>query len=70
MADLRTPEQMRSYEDSPAKWRRRSSQGEWSGSRQMSPAWTIVGVGAAVLLGLAVYHFGPDFKRYLKIERM
>lgn len=81
MADLRSPEQLRDYESARSEWPSRHSE-EWpvrqsrsgqsrsSSSASMSSSWTWLALGAGVLAGFAVYHFGPDFRRYLKIKRM
>jgi hypothetical protein len=57
MADLRTPDQLRRYEDEPSQWHGELSE-QWSEPRQVSPTWLFLGVSAAVLFGLAIFHLG------------
>jgi hypothetical protein len=42
---------------------------EWESGRRI-PGWLIAGLVAAGLGAWALYYFGPDLRRYLKIERM
>ena len=39
-------------------------------SAGLSRGWLIAGVAVAVLGFLAARHFGPDLRRYIKMERM
>jgi len=43
---------------------------ERAGSGGISTGWLIAGLAAAGIGAWALYHFGPDLRRYLKIERM
>jgi hypothetical protein len=36
----------------------------------VSRAWLLFGVAALALGAVAVYHFAPDFRRYLKMRNM
>jgi hypothetical protein len=35
-----------------------------------TPGWLIAGIAVVALGAWAAYHFGPDFRRYIKMERM
>lgn len=43
---------------------------ERSGSGGISTGWLIAGLAAVGVSAWALYHFGPDLRRYLKMERM
>ena len=51
-------------------WRERVAPALRSATGNLSPGWTLAGLAVLALGALAVYHFGPDFRRYIKMERM
>jgi hypothetical protein len=51
-------------------WRDHVAPALRSATRGMSPGWALAGLAVLALGALAVYHFGPDFRRYIKMERM
>jgi hypothetical protein len=43
---------------------------ERAGSEGISTGWLIAGLAVVGVGAWALYHFGPDLRRYLKMERM
>lgn len=60
------PERVYSSGDE-GKWRHLA---ERAGAGGLSLGWMIAGLAAVGVGAWAVYHFGPDLRRYLKMERM
>ena len=70
MSDLRYLDEERvSYRDRGELYDR-SHPMHWKESSGVSSGWMLVGVAALAVCTLALYHFGSDFKRYLKIKSM
>lgn len=40
------------------------------GGKKLSTGWMIAGLAVLGVGAWMVYHFGPDFRRYMKMERM
>ncbi len=62
--------------DYPDRGARRAGEGrrgydvrEWDTGGRF-PGWLVAGLALAGLGALAFYYFGPDLRRYLKMERM
>jgi hypothetical protein len=51
-------------------WGDRYNPTERNGTSGVSRGWLIVGMAALAVGGIAWYHFGSDFRRYLKIKSM
>ena len=51
-------------------WHDRVAPALRSAAGGMSPGWALAGLAVLALGALAIYHFGPDFRRYIKMERM
>jgi hypothetical protein len=51
-------------------WHDRVAPALRSATGGLSPGWGLAGLAVLALGALAVYHFGPDFRRYIKMERM
>lgn len=51
-------------------WQERVAPALRSATDGLSPGWVVAGVAALALGAWALYHFGPDFRRYIKMERM
>jgi len=60
------PERTRSSGDE-GRWRQLS---ERVGSGGVSKGWLIAGLAVVGLGAYMAWHFGPDFARYMKMERM
>ncbi len=49
---------------------RQRSAAEWRRPGKISPGWLLAGLAGIGIAAWMVYHFGPDFVRYVKMERM
>lgn len=60
------PERVYSSDDEGMQRRMR----EQFGSRGLPKGWILAGLAGVGLAAWMVWHFGPDFVRYMKMERM
>jgi hypothetical protein len=58
------------YDRAGEEWRERLAPALRSATGGLSPAWVVGGLAALAVGYLAVRHFGPDLRRYIKMEMM
>lgn len=70
MSELRLPGQRSVFDRASDQWRGEVEPAAQSASGGLSPGWVIGGVAVLALGFLAWRHFGPDLRRYIKMESM
>ena len=65
-----TTDGRRVFDRETGRWQDRPPPARWAGPAGVSPGWLLAGVAVAAVGVWAWYHFGPDFRRYVKMERM
>ena len=70
MSDVRSTASGSVFGHASDDWRGESAMTYRSEPHGLSTGWLMVGMAAVALGAWAAYHFGPDFRRYIKMERM
>jgi hypothetical protein len=70
MSTLSVSDPNRTYRQDPNERYETYQPMRYADSRGTSKGWLLAGAGAVALAAFAAYYFGPDFARYVKMERM
>ena len=70
MSDMRTLSGDRTFVRSEDSWPEHPEAHRHRESSTKTGGWPIVGIAALALGAWTLYHFGPDFRRYIKIKSM
>ena len=71
MSNLRTRAHGSMFSHASNDWQDRAAPAvRRSDSGGLSPGLMVAGLAALALGAWAIYHFGPDLQRYIKMERM
>ena len=70
MSEMRLPGQRSMFDRAGEEWREEIAPAGRSAAGGLSAGWVIGGVAVLALGYLAWRHFGPDLRRYIKMESM